>query len=100
MLSSDWMNVVAGQSWAASRVETDKFAARLCVEYATRAAYFHLTRHDPPELLLWLELATRADRYLGDRQAEMKHLHLLASLYELPPIRSEERRVGKECRSR
>lgn len=86
MLSSDWMNVVAGQSWAASRVETDKFAARLCVEYATRAAYFHLTRHDPPELLLWLELATRADRYLGDRQAEMKHLHLLASLYELPPI--------------
>ncbi len=83
LLASDWMNIVAGQAWAAAQAEKDEKAARLCIEYATEAAYFRLAKHDPPELVRWLETATRADQSLGDRKAQMVHLGMLAGAHVL-----------------
>jgi tetratricopeptide (TPR) repeat protein len=70
LLYSDWVNIAAGQSWAAGNIDQNVEAARLCREYATRAAFFHLMKHDPAELARWLEAAVRGDRRLGDKKAE------------------------------
>ncbi len=70
LLYSDWVNIAAGQSWAAGNIDQNVEAARLCREYATRAAFFHLMKHDPAELARWLEAAVRGDRRVGDKKAE------------------------------
>jgi tetratricopeptide (TPR) repeat protein len=70
LLYSDWVNIAAGQSWASRNIDQSAEAAHLCHEYATRAAFFHLMKHDPPELVRWLEAAVLGDRRLGDKKAE------------------------------
>jgi tetratricopeptide (TPR) repeat protein len=80
LLYSDWVNIAAGQSWAAHNLDQNLEAARLCREYATRAAFFHLLKSDPPELIRWLEAAVRADRRLGDKEAQASDLSILGTV--------------------
>jgi tetratricopeptide (TPR) repeat protein len=98
LLSSDWTNITTGQSWAATRVDKDEKAARLCVEYATGAAYFRLAKHDPPELVRWLEVAARAGQRLGDQKEAMVNLGLLAGAYELAAAAYAEERDHQDSR--
>ena len=77
---SDWMNMAAGQAWAALNIDRNEQAAQLCREYATRAPYFHLIKNDPTELVRWLEAAVRADRRLSDKRTEAVDLGLLGGV--------------------
>ncbi len=77
MLYSDWVNIVAGQAWAAAHIDGVMEAARLCRDYATRSAFFHLLKTDPAELIRWMEAAIKADKHLADKQAEATDSSLL-----------------------
>lgn len=77
LLYSDWVNIAAGQGWAAANIARSEEAAALCSKYATSAAYFHLIKHDPPELVRWLKAAVRGDQRTANKRSEAMDLGML-----------------------
>jgi NB-ARC domain len=80
LLYADWLNISAGQSWAAKRAEEEERAARLSHDYAWSAAFFYLLKQDTSELVSWLEAALRGDRRWGSAVAEADDLISLGNI--------------------
>jgi len=57
-----------------------------------------LAKHDPPELVRWLEVAARAGQRLGDQKEAMVNLGLLAGAYELAAAAYAEERDHQDSR--
>jgi tetratricopeptide (TPR) repeat protein len=77
----EWLNIQAGQSWAAAHTHEEDLAASLCSRYPDAGAFiFHLRVH-PREGIRWRESALAAAQRLNDREAEEAHLSNLGMSY-------------------
>jgi hypothetical protein len=77
----EWSNLRVGQSWAASRVKSDKSAAELVSAYAYGVPD-HFVRKRPRELIGWLHSAQEAAKELKNAHNEGVALHGLGAAYE------------------
>ena len=77
----EWVNIRAGQGWAAAQAEEDELAAKLCNMYPDAGAYCLSLRQHAREQVRWLEAALGAARRLKDRLAEAVHLGNLGNAY-------------------
>jgi tetratricopeptide (TPR) repeat protein len=81
LFDTEWTNVQAGQSWAASNASDNDTASQLCCNYPKAGIYmFHLRLH-PQELVSLLETALFASRKSNDRAAEGHTLGNLGVAY-------------------
>ena len=70
----EWDNIRAGGEWAASRINFDDDACRVCSAY-TEAAVNLLRYRKPAKMIVqWLESGLKAAKKLGDTEAEKNHL--------------------------
>src|SRR5688572_18238468 len=60
----EWLNIRAGQAWAASNSVSDKIATQLCSDYSLAGAQLLYIRIHPIEQMRWLQSALTAARYL------------------------------------
>ncbi|MCC7164621.1 MAG: tetratricopeptide repeat protein, partial [Anaerolineae bacterium] len=74
-------HINAGQKWAAENWETDRDAARLCIEYPLDAAHTVNLRLSSREQLRWLNDAVKAARKLGDKRSGENALGSLGNAY-------------------
>jgi tetratricopeptide (TPR) repeat protein len=93
MLETNWENVQAGWSWAASRYETDDEAARLCIDYLSAGEPWLNFRFTAEEHTEWAWTAVHAARCLDDASAEAHSLSRLAVAYQSAARLGE----AKEC---
>jgi len=77
----EWINIRAGQEWAAAPAAQDDEATKLCSTYPNVGAYVLSLRQHPRESIAWFEAALAAARRLEDRQAEGGHLGNLGNAY-------------------
>ena len=95
LFDREWVNVQAGQQWAASIVGADHVSARantlvrpdandaaqLCSAYPDAGAYVLDLRLHPRDQIHWLQDALNAARQLNNRAAEGVHLGNLGGAY-------------------
>ena len=93
LADQEWVNIAAGQAWAAGHAEADGAAERLCNEYPGAGVYVLGLRLHPGERVRWLEDGLKAARRLGDRIAEGNHLGNLGIAYR----QLDEPRRAIEC---
>lgn len=74
LFESEWDNIRAGQSWAASNAGKGEAIAQLCSDYPEAGAYVLDLRQHPHERIRWREAALAASRRLNRRKAEGWHL--------------------------
>jgi tetratricopeptide (TPR) repeat protein len=82
LFDREWSNIRAGQAWAAAQFRYHKKAADLCSGYQDAGVYCIDLRLHPREKIQWLEIGIAASRYLGDREAEGRHLGNLGIVYK------------------
>ncbi len=70
LFDQEWGNIQAGQSWAESKMEKDRIAAQLCIDYPNGGAYVIELRLRPRERIQWLEAQLAAARNLKRRDFE------------------------------
>jgi tetratricopeptide (TPR) repeat protein len=77
-LDQEWAQIQRWQRWTAAHAEDDLTAARLCVGYALAGQDILLVRQPPGEARAWIEAGLSAAVRLGDQNAEIACLILLA----------------------
>jgi tetratricopeptide (TPR) repeat protein len=75
------VNIVAGQAWAAARIEASQDAAALAARYADAGVYVLNLRLHPREWIAWGEAALKGSRAIGDRRGEGNALGNLGNAY-------------------
>ncbi len=70
LFDQELSNVQAGQAWAEARIEKDRIAAQLCVDYPSGGRYVLSLRQHPRERIHWLEVQLSAARQLKQRDQE------------------------------
>ena len=78
---TEWLNIQAGQAWAAAHAERDETATTLCNTYPDAGVYLLELRLPPRKRIPWLEAALAATRRLQDRRMEGVHLGNLGRAY-------------------
>jgi tetratricopeptide (TPR) repeat protein len=81
LFDCEWVNIQAGQEWAAAHAGDDEAVAQLCSAYPGAGLYCLDLRQHPRERIRWLEAALAAARWLKDRAAEGAHLGNLGLAY-------------------
>jgi tetratricopeptide (TPR) repeat protein len=77
VFDAEWINIRAGQSWAAVHLEQDLQALELCNNYPYAGRELLELRQHPRERIRWLKTALVAARILGDKKSESAHLSLM-----------------------
>ncbi len=77
----EWVNIQAGQAWAAGNAEMDDTTAQLCNSYPDAGSYCLNLRLHSRDWIRWLEAALAAARRLKRRDAEGVHLGNLGLAY-------------------
>jgi tetratricopeptide (TPR) repeat protein len=75
------VNIVAGQAWAAARIEASQDAAALAARYADAGVYVLSLRLHPRERIAWGKAALKGSRAIGDRLGEGATLGNLGNAY-------------------
>ena len=81
LFDAEWINIQAGQAWAAANAVRDKAAAKFCNAYPDAGAHILGLRLHPRDWINWLEAALTAARQLQHKQAEGVHLGNLGTVY-------------------
>lgn len=74
LFDSEWLNIQAGQTWAAIHTDHDQIAAAICNQYPNVGADILDLRLHPRAWIAWLEVALMAAGQLQDRAMEGVHL--------------------------
>lgn len=77
----EWINIAAGQKWAAEHVNVDDSIAKLCSEFAEVGESLLELRLSPSERLPWLKSALDSAHRLKNSLAEGRHLSNLGLAY-------------------
>ena len=83
LFDTEWINIQAGQAWAAMNSCKDKTVAEICNNFNEYLGATHILnlRLHPRDWTIWLEAALAAARQLQNRQAEVVHLGNLGNAY-------------------
>jgi|GEM_PF-1999601 len=81
LLDLEWNNITAGQKWSADLADTDKEAARTCLDYSGYGTQFVALRLHPREFIEWQTVAFTAAKKLEAKQAQGNHLGNLGTAY-------------------
>lgn len=81
LFDQELSNIQAGQSWAASRAESDQETAQLCFNYSNAGADIIQLRLSPHKRIGWLENSLIAASQLNDRNAEAVIINNIADAY-------------------
>jgi tetratricopeptide (TPR) repeat protein len=65
MIDADWLNIEAGQRWAANRLHETRYAARLCLQYASGGNSLIRLRTGMTEQIEWLTHGAESVQYLS-----------------------------------
>jgi tetratricopeptide (TPR) repeat protein len=82
LFDREWINLRAGQAWAASHAKADKAAAKLVVEYPYVGTDNLFLRKRPREFIEWLDAAREVAILMKNRHNEGVALHGLGKAYE------------------
>jgi tetratricopeptide (TPR) repeat protein len=80
LFDSEWTNIQAGQSWAATHADENNVAARLCSQYPVIGSVLQLRQH-PRQWIGWLEKAISSAQKLNDPVMEQNILINLGAAY-------------------
>jgi tetratricopeptide (TPR) repeat protein len=78
----EWLNISAGQAWAASYLYEDERAAELCDEYPRVGHSLLELRQQPSDYARWLEVGLAASQKRKNKSGEAYHLSRLGGSYE------------------
>lgn len=81
LFDTEWSNIQAGFTWAASRVREDDEAAKVCGDYPDAGTHLLNLRQHPRERIRWRETALAAARQRKDKAEEGLHLRNLGLAY-------------------
>lgn len=81
LFDTEWGNIRAGYTWAASRFLKDDEAAEVCDSYPRLGESILELRQLPRERISWIESALAASRQRQDLSAEVSHIGNLAIAY-------------------
>jgi tetratricopeptide (TPR) repeat protein len=79
----EWINIQAGQAWAAAHAKEDNVAAKLCNDYPDAGVYTLDLRLHSRECIRWFNDALNAAHELKDHSGESNHLGNLGAAYNL-----------------
>ncbi len=82
LFDAEWLNIQAGQAWAAKHSSDNDAAAALCSAYPDAGAYCLNLRLHPREHIRWREAALAAAPRMKDRRAAAAHLGNLGLAYD------------------
>ena len=81
LFDREWINIQAGQQWAAANAQDNEKTAQLCSAYPDAGAYVLTLRLHPRDYIHWLQDALAAARQLKNRAVEGAHLGNLGLAY-------------------
>jgi tetratricopeptide (TPR) repeat protein len=81
LFDTEWLNIQAGQAWAAAHVAGDQAAAELCDDYPNVGIYALQLRLYPRDQIRWMEAALSGARRLKNKELEGVHLGNLGLAY-------------------
>jgi tetratricopeptide (TPR) repeat protein len=81
LFDQEWSNIQAGQAWAEAKMEKDRDAAQLCLDYSNAGYHCLELRHQPHEHIHWLEVQLAAARQLRRRDHEGAAFCNLGNVY-------------------
>jgi tetratricopeptide (TPR) repeat protein len=82
VFDTEWSNIQAGQSWAASHAQEDNAANRICADYPNAGSYILSLRQHIREQIRWREFGLAAARRCKDKRVEGNHLGNLGNGYK------------------
>jgi tetratricopeptide (TPR) repeat protein len=82
VFDTEWNNIQAGQSWAASNAQEDNAANRICADYPNAGSYILSLRQHIREQIRWREFGLAAARRCKDKRVEGNHLGNLGNGYK------------------
>jgi tetratricopeptide (TPR) repeat protein len=83
LFDQEWDNIQAGQSWAEAKMEKDRTAAQLCIDYPNGGAYVAELRLHQRERIRWLKAQLAAARNLKRRDYEGAALNSIGIAWRL-----------------
>ncbi len=81
LVDLEWMNIQAGQVWAASNMERERAACELCNSYPDAGKYVLDLRQHPRERIRWSEAALEAAQRMNRNKSSARHLIGLGDSY-------------------
>lgn len=81
LVDLEWLNILAGQQWAAVNVDRDRVARDLCNSYPDAGKFVLDLRQHPRDRIRWCEAALAAARKMKRFKAAARHLIALGDAY-------------------